>query len=294
MQIGSCVNGYEYVEGEYKEIIHYYPLFYNNNLIAFTLSLDGTHYQLETKLAKEINKINIRKCALIYAAEGCYLYDGISFNLLMIYDIPNNHRMCLNREIENAEIELCDLHQKEELRYVQTPRARIQTYYSCNVPYVSQLPYNKICWAATIATVSNYLNGTNYTAEQIAKAYYGDNFNDYVSIQTLASLMSNNYNLDYTYQACLLGSTVIYNNIVNGYPVVGSCIYRKGSVVEGAHAITIFGVNIVSGYIVLMDPSMGSLTVYASGTEAYTYSYWNSCFGKTMELESGICHSWGG
>lgn len=292
IQIGSCIYGYEYVENEYREIIKYFPLFYDNELIAFASSMDGIHYQLETKMAEDISDRDVRNCAFIYAADGCYLYEGVRYDLLKSYDSSFEDRMIFEGQIDNIEIKLCDLYHKEELGYVKMCKPRIQTYFCCNVPYVTQLPNMLICWAATTATISNYLNGTNYTAEQVAKEYYGEvNYNRTVKTSVLAGLLKNKYNLDYTYKSEHLKSSVIYNNIVNGYPIAGIFIYTQNNQEKG-HVSTIYGVNIISGYIVVMDPSVGSVTAYGNGDDKYTY--WNSLFAKVMELESGICHSWGG
>lgn len=290
LQIGSIIYAYEYVENEFREIIQYFPLFHDDELVAFALSQDGTHYQLETKMAEKISDRNVRNCAIIYALDGCYLYDGISFMLLTSYDFSNNRSNLCGR-IDNMGVMLCDLQQREELGYIQMPGARVQTYYSCNVPYITQLPYNKICWTATIATISNYLNGTNYTAEQVARAHHGENFNEYVNSLTMASIMRNTYNLNYTYQAHLIKSMEIYDSIVSKYPVAGNCIYIENDKVKAAHSVTIYGINTISGYIVLMDPAGGSITVYGNPENTYEYSYWGSAFGVFWNIETGIYHS---
>lgn len=290
LQIGSIIYGYEYVGNEFREIIQYFPLFHDDELVALASSQDGTHYQLETKIAEEICNRNVRNCAIIYASDGCYLYDGISFMLLTSYDFSNNRSNLCGR-INYMGVMLCDLQQREELGYIQMSGARVQTYYSCNVPYVTQIPYNKICWAATIATISNYMNGTNYTAEQIARAHYGANFNEYVNSSTMTSIMRNTYNLNYTYHAYLIESIEIYGSIVSGYPVAGNCIYSEDDIVKASHSVTIYGINIISGYIVLMDPAGGSITVYGNPENTYEYSYWGSAFGVFWDVESGTYHS---
>lgn len=293
LQIGSAIYGYECVGNEYREVVQFFPLFYDEELIAVASEVAGAHYQLETKLAEDISARNVRNCAIIYSADGLYLYDGIDFILIMSYATPVNNRSTLSGQIDSTIVKLCDLSYQEELGYVQMPGARIQTYYSCNVSYITQLPDEAICWAAAVATISNYLKGTNYTAAQVARAYYGANYNYILNTTAVAELMRNTYNLDYTYRIAIR-SAVIYDNIANGYPIVGNCIYTWNNDING-HATTIYGINIVSGYIVLMDPSMGSVTVYVndSGAETNTYTYRNTYWNVDMTLESGICHSWG-
>ena len=78
----------------------------------------------------------------------------------------------------------------------------------------------------------------------------------------------------------------IYQSICADYPVGGTF-----DVIGGAyHATVIFGVNVISGRIQVMDPEYGSTTATYSSNGVYTYvsSYANT----TLELY-GITYNTG-
>lgn len=55
------------------------------------------------------------------------------------------------------------------------------------------------------------------------------------------------------------------------------------------HAMTIYGVNLVSGYIMVMNPSSGSMTIKEKNSK---YSYVSSGNGYTYTMDRGICEYW--
>ena len=77
---------------------------------------------------------------------------------------------------------------------------------------------------------------------------------------------------------------VILTNIQRGYPIYGSFETRTGF-----HAVTIYGINVTSGRIMIMDPQYGSTTCYY-GTNGYTYV--SEYAGYTFTLSHAICNSW--
>ena len=78
--------------------------------------------------------------------------------------------------------------------------------------------------------------------------------------------------------------SALVTNISNGYPVFGIFGW-----LSGYHAVTIYGINAITGYISVMDPEFGVTTALHNGT---SYVYTSSYSGVNLILDSGICHSW--
>lgn len=142
---------------------------------------------------------------------------------------------------------------------------------------------SNICWAATIACINNYVHGTSLTAIQVAKTYYGENYNKSFSTSSSAGVMRAHYNLLYQYYARVPSSNIILSNIQSGYPIYGRFVHSSGG-----HAVTIYGVNLISGYITVMDPEFGStICYYSNGIYSYT-----GRSGAKLKLTEAICYIW--
>lgn len=142
-----------------------------------------------------------------------------------------------------------------------------------------------MCWAAAIACIVNCVSNKNLTAKDVAVREYGStNYDQGMTTANSAKVLRNTYKLDYTYLNHAPSETVILENIQTGYPLYGSFIGDHVS-----HAATIFGINVVSGYITVMDPMFGSATAYHSSDG---FSYVNTAMGKTITLDKTICSVW--
>jgi len=145
-----------------------------------------------------------------------------------------------------------------------------------------------LCWAATIACISNYLYNTSLTAPVVSNTYFGSNTNpapDFgVSGVNVAAFMNAQYGIPYTYGSSRPSDNAMLSNISAGYPVYG--IFQCPS---SLHAVTIYGIDPISGYISIKDPQFGSATGYSNGT---TYTYYSSYAYIYPTLHSGICLVW--
>ena len=135
--------------------------------------------------------------------------------------------------------------------------------------------------------VKNSLSGTSLSAGDVSMAYYETSYvvNSGVYDSLVASFMQNNYSMSYTFGSYAPSNSVLVTNISNGYPVYGSFVSSSG----GHHAVTIYGVNAVIGYISLMNPTYGVETGVYNGT---TYVFVSSYSGNSFSLDRAICHSW--
>lgn len=291
LRISSPIPVYEYKDGIVCKFCNYYPILdKDNHIIALAMSPSEGKYTIETALARDIDMSGCKNVAIIYDSHGAYLYDGEEVTLLGSAGLVISGRDTINVQefnLRSMKIETADISESFWLGYRNTNgSAKAQTYYSCGVSYVTQLPYSNLCWAASVACINNYRNGTSLTASSVSMDRFGTT---YVVDMTeapsnVATLMQTQYGLNgYTFNNYIPSSNTILNNISNGYPIYGS--FRGQG---GYHAVTIFGCNPISGYISVMDPMTGSTSAVANGT---TYWYVSSYTGTTLSLARGIWHS---
>lgn len=270
-----------------------YPLFQNEELVAlgFQAEVDGSSYiQLTTSLVDSINEQleNSTDFALIYDNTSCYLYNGSQFSLIAHSELTDSSRISLSDSPLSANlssISLTAIAPQMQLDYSTVPSTySTPSYYSCPVSFVSQMPYENICWAATIACISNYINDTNYDAPTIAKMLYGSsNFNKPATTPEAARVF-NNSEINLAYSFCsYVDDNIILNNIRGDFPLYA--LFTRSS---GGHVLTIYGVNVLSGYISIMCPINGQLTAYSSSKG---YQYVSPSSNSTFTLLNVACFS---
>lgn len=306
LRISDVIHSYEYIDGQFQEILGFYLLFSGSTPVALVLSPDGEHYQVMTAFTKQIGDSGFSQAAFIYDAKGCYLYDGT--DLLLLGENPESEPVSRSALPDIAElldagnIVLTDISLTEPLGYVLQPQTRAQTYYSCGVKYVTQNPYDNLCWAATIACISNCVKGTNLTAVGVGKPYWAaqgqTDFNQGLLDSESAALMRKTYGLDYTYQYAVPSDNVIIENIRSGYPIFATFIQLAMPIQESSdtpllrtsrHAVTLYGINPFSGYISLMDPLLGAASATLGDSN---YLYTSPLAQNPLLFNRAICHSW--
>jgi hypothetical protein len=186
--------------------------------------------------------------------------------------------------------DMCDLSKTAPLGYYTSPQGRAANDYECPVSYVSQLPnrYNNLCWAATISTIIEYVTGEEKDVIDIAKRQHGNDFDHPVGVSNIGKVLLMDYDLEYSYVNKLLTDVIVLRNIKTDYPVYASFRYDENPNV--AHAGTIYGVNVISGFMMVMDPSFGAATMTTK--DGTTYSYICERNGKVLNLYRGVCYSY--
>ena len=291
LEIGEKIYVYEYLTSGFNEIASAYLIFEENDIVTLAYNIGDCKYQFMTSLAQLIELANEEVFAIVYDKNGCYLYNGASF-----VQISYTTELCVEtRDIvfnatsaQKADIRLSDAYDSVVLTYTtMVANARTQANFFCTLNYVTQTPYNNICWAATLAMISNSVNGTALTAVDVATAYFGANFNRTLARTIVAELMNNVYNLPYTYRDEAPSDNAILWNIQNGFPIYASFRQTANSV---GHAGALYGINVIAGRIVIMDPMFGSTTCYLNSNGEYYYVY--SGTGATFVLQRALCRSW--
>lgn len=291
----DSIIAYEYT---YEGIVmnsEFIPLMHENTLIGWIVKVsDGENiiYQYTNTFVDEINTIITENMefAIIYDYNASYLYDGTNIRLLGNISVPVENRTTITNaeELEGKGIILNNVATAYALDYVELAKnARSQRYYECSVAYVTQNPYENLCWAASIASTLNLKKGTSYSAPTIAKAYWGSttDFNYTVSASQVASILGS-YGLAYEYRSSVPSSSVILNNIQRSYPIQIYCVNSDG----GGHATVLYGIDVIGGYYYIMDPAFGFCSTTYSSSSGHTYV--NPSTGKTFTLKGASCNSW--
>lgn len=289
----DSIMAYDYTSEGIVFNSEFIPLLHNNTLIGWVIKVVDDNdiiYQFSNAFVDEVNSIitNNMEFAIIYDYNSCYLYNGTDIYLLGNISLQVEERTIIEKstDLTEKEIILNAIKNTYKLDYaVPKKNARATSYYECSVGFVSQNPPSKICWAASTASIVNYIKGTSYTAVAIAKAYWGSNNYNLAVAASAQDDVLNQYNLYYEYRAQVPSSNIILNNIQRNYPIQA---YFTSS--SGGHAVVLYGINVTGGYYYLMDPEYGfcSTTYSASAGHRYVSGY----SGVTLTLSGASCRYW--
>ena len=153
----------------------------------------------------------------------------------------------------------------------------VPDHYSLAVPTVYQTtPYN--CWAACVASVTNYFKGTTYSDSQIATdegLFYGAGM-----YSTKSALEHKSVSVSSVYSS--LSSSQVMSWTYAGAPIVAEFDYGSSN----THMMVIRGYSSGASYftVLLMDPENGSASASVSSGSNLVLSYG----GDTLYLYSCV------
>lgn len=301
LSVGAPIYVYDYINGEFVKSREYFPLIYNNELVAFAIELEATdnlHYQITTQFVSKINDSipNVfTGFTIIFDDIASYLF----FNNSLIKLKDKRQTKFYENQLTdvdlvvNANLYLQDLSVVYPLNYsYASNNSRILTYYECSINRVSQHPYENLCWAASVACIVNYKNSTNLTAYNVATAYFGTtNFDKPMADNVVANILRTTYGLTYTLRSSLPGGGVMLNNIANNYPIYAGFEYTYNNE-KGGHAGVIYAININNGYYYVMDPYESSPVIMTYSSSYGYYYYLDPTMNVNMKFDSAICRYW--
>lgn len=293
LSFSDSIIAYDYTDNGFVFNSEFFPIKSDNDLIGWVIKTNFNSeaiYQFSVAYIDYVrdNIDENTSFAIIYDYSNCYLYDGTTLNKIgdITLQVDTRDTILSAAALDFSSVELKSYKNNYSLQYnSNSNNSRAQTYISCNVSYVSQNPPSNICWAASVACISNYVYGTNRTAISVAQYWYGTtNYNRGLPANEHDDVLRA-YSLNYTYYYQIPSDSVIYRNINIGYPILARFITSSS-----AHAVVIYGINITGGYIFVMDPEYGFTR--ANYSSANGYYYVSAYSGVTLTLESAACMTW--
>lgn len=292
LELGSSIITYEYVDDSFKVLGEMIPIFSGDEIVASAFNVGDGTYSIETLLASDINNVGFDNIAIVYDRDEVYLFNGADFVLLEKSNTCISERDNIDTSTSKTKehhIATTDLRDNTRIRL---NNGGIQgrttlSYVQCDVEYVTQNPYENLCWAASIAMIKNYKSGTSLTAADVSRRQFGTLQDQTLTGTLVQSCMRNKYGLNYSRRTALT-ENIIYYNLANDYPVMGVFSWTIGGE-SGLHDCVIFGDNPFSLGISLMDPMRGAVAASGSGGQ---YKYVSSVNGATLTLTAGYCYYW--
>ncbi len=254
--------------------IYYYPILDDSDRVIFLLSVVNTSYGWSHSISEEwvsgLNTIGQITPDFVFYKSEENLYAENQNNIYVVQGSDDVHIKFYS---------LKDYSEKKEDVYKTVDNFKEVDYYDCTnsfynvkagyTPSFSSSTgsskicalYNKknqgnvaLCWAASVATICNYRNGTNITPIQIANAM-GVGINDGASTLTSQKALKNNgvtYNVLNANSSDLMSWSVLKSNINSKYPVY---VVADAANSKMAHAVTVYGYTVAAGvnYIILWN-----------------------------------------
>lgn len=280
LSIANGVPTYIFDGEVFHEEAPYFPITDNGKLVFWVIE-DEHGVQIADGLVSELRGIvpSEANVAIIYDRTTAYLYreDESSYTPLVTYpQFPE--RGDVDTTIAPNVSPSSSTH---SVPIPSSPTARAGNY-SLSVPVVRQPSGSSMCWAASCASISNYLLGTGYTCEGVAKKWYGSSNYDRALSYSDSARVLQALGLSYTHYGSAPTTSKITNNLSRGYPAYGCWSYGSGT----GHATVIRGLT-SSNSLSLMDPLTSSFT-----TANYSYGLWwarSAGTGSQMHLEATTC-----
>lgn len=272
--VGNPVQTYDYINNTLEPNRELYPIIANGQLVLWAIAHNG-QYQLTNGLVKEVSNIitNDTPFALLYDADCVYIYANDTVTLLskFAFTIDTRSTIVPESSLSDFEINTVSFGEGMLIGYRMTPRMSGNVW--CYVDFVPQGNY-RICWAATVACIYNYINNLEGSAAldavTVARREFGASFNKGIYWENISGVL-NAFDIDYVGASVAsldpLNAADIHASVMNGYPAFG----WFDALADEYHAVTIYGSNVLAGRMVVMDPNSGSHTVTLNANGDYSY-----------------------
>lgn len=273
----AAINAYEYVNGAFNKLdFELYPIIAGAQIVAYATVYESAEGLTVAQITKgNTFQLSIGSSAVIlYDCTACYTFDGTYLRKNSENAIAIDYRDDLT-QIALEDLNELVLSPVANATPISISHRRSSIVYTCSVPIKSQLidangntvDSSDICWAASIASIGQYLVPTiNKTAVEVAQYVFGSDYNHGASTQVSLGALSGIYDVIYGYFAMSPTSSKIVSNLSAGYPMFGSFTYS-----DGRHAVVIYSINLTDGYIRVMDPQFGYQTCYLNSSGVYSY-----------------------
>lgn len=291
VSIGTPYIVYDVVDSVQEEIYHY-PIINDNNgdivlMVDVMGTTDGWHYDISTENVSRLNDIDyVNQDYIFYGVAGNIVAENADAREQIAGNDINiaiksfeSSGLCdkvdtISERIDDLQKTDTDIQVEEGLKATYTPQVvdvEIGTGKKCELYNRQTQGKYGLCWAASIATIANYLNGTNYTATQIANTEgigYDDGAN---STQALKAM--HDFGVPYYIDGGTLSWSDIKSKTISKTP-----IYMVSVSSNSAHATVLYGYKNKNGtqYIAMWNPGtawVGATEVVEFNGASTTFSY---------------------
>lgn len=294
LHVGTPIPTYEYINDVLvptEQTI--YPVMSEGNIVFFatkTISDSGEEVmQLNQAddLAEKVNSLTSNGAALafVYDAVGFYLMTEETAVVVSQFETPVAERSLFASAAEafavfQEQAGACNTVSVAE----QLPEPNMQPRVSeciLVIPYVSQAVSgykSEICWAATTASIGEYVTGKSLSATDIAKTgYYLATGSQPTSVSqwnvgrtASESMRAMQYMYGFSYPVlrdAVYCDTYVYKSLAAGYPVYADWRFNNGDV---GHASVIRGID-SNSRVYVMEPSYGFSVANKNSNGRYSY-----------------------
>ena len=297
LEIGEPIPVYVVTEDGLVRQGEEWPLYYNG-FIRLTAVEIPTGFQLYAYVADAIRESGFDEVALIYDDDSFRLFDGESLYEVTKYlhvderepldsvSFATLQGTCITATIDGA----------QSLGYIAPSQTDSNTpsngVVTDDVGYVRQM-YDKygnytggthLCWAATCASIYNYVHGTNYDVIDV-RDHYNDYYtatlgNDGLYPPEIAQFINDCGNMGTYTVYTTLSESAVYGNLFYDRPLVGMFAHQGDYF---GHAVTMYGININTDIVQIIDPMLGWVDAsytstsisYRSSNGLYYYGFAN-------------------
>lgn len=272
-----------------QEEIFFYPLINKTTGKVFlVVSVIGTsvgwQYSISKEMVDELNQIKWPNTnCIFYQSKGKivaqtrgkrYYFSNLGINdsfddktfeakkKVILSDITKMEKVNISEEIRKSNL-LVE-------RYSPTVTSEVGYYY-CNLNNAQGQYGRQMCWAASVATIVNYIRGTGYTAWDVCNTM-GIGYDQGATASEKQQALAH-YGINYVEKMGQSSFSSIMSDIGAKRPIAASTTSSKGG-----HAVTVYGYrNISSGqYVMIWDSNansgQGDLTVVAFKATGTTFT----------------------
>lgn len=295
-----------YAPTEYNwNSVYYYPLI-NDEKIVLLISLINTNYgwsiSASEEMVDELNLINYGKdTSWLFLLQDNYVVAKSPTDERTIIEICNENENwiqaltsvnsltysdyvdLISNSMNDIKIfnvdDVSEISNNADIAESYSPSYSTSTDTSkvCSL-YNAKKQQGSTCWAASVATIVNYRQGTNYTdydvCDRIGVGYEGANID--TKLEALKA-----YDLNYRKSNSQSSWNSIVLNISSKYPLAASTFSG-----DSGHSVKVYGYRTIGAtdYIVLWNSGTGStqIATYKSSGSTYTYNSKTWTWTKTL------------
>ena len=233
---------------EYQDEIYYYPIADDKDKIWFVIALanttNGWCMTLNQEYVDDLNKADyIDKSAVIYAQKDqyCLINSDVELGELKNDRLENiDYIEDINNTIEQMQkIDTNDINNQRNNMICKSGGFLSNTNKNVILDYfhgsVGQGPHG-LCWAASMASIINFIKDTNYTAINIADMY-GIGYDIGANIDSVETYFKD-FNIYYRRYLGMLTPTQVKRNLKAKKPIY---VTAYSAARDAGHAVTTYG-----------------------------------------------------